>query len=144
MFERTRALVSGFRTMRAMRGQGMGGPAMDPDAIQAAMRASEGMRAAVARGERPDTAAYMQTLADSGLVMSRCLPDGDPRLAPIDGLGFEAFVGLVAGEITDPDGTDTAVPGFDAWGRRVTADQELGVHYTAVLQEMLAARQDGG
>jgi hypothetical protein len=146
VFERIRAFGSGLRAVRAARRDAAtfsaaGGQTFDQAQMAAVMAASEEMRAAVARGERPDTAAYMATLAANGMVMQPSLPARDPRLAPVDGLAFEDFVELVAREIVDPEGTDTQVAGFDGWSARVTADPALGSHYTGVLQARLAELQ---
>ena len=95
------------------------------------------------RGAAADPAAHMRALADAGLIMKPCLDASDPRLQPVDGMSFETYVELVAASIAGASGgEETTEPAFEKWSNKVVSDQELGVHYTAVLQAKLA--EEGG
>ena len=137
-----RDLISGYRASRNFQG-------MDPEAL--ADLAKMTPDAYKASGQF-DAAAHMERLAAAGLVSQPSLDASDPRLAPVEGMPFDAYVKLVARSISEP--TDEAgleargvelgmAPGatqraFELWGQRVVSDQELGAHYTAVLQAEVA------
>ena len=137
-----RDLISGYRASRSLRG-------VDQEALMDLAK----MTPSAGQAEGFDAAAHMERLAAAGLVSQPTLDAADPRLAPVEGMPFDVYVKLVARSIKDP--TDEAgleargakmgmAPGatrgaFELWGRRVVSDQELGGHYTAVLQAEVAA-----
>ena len=100
-----------------------------------------------------NAAAHMERLAAAGLVMKPALDASDPRLAPVEGMAFDVYVKLVARSVKDPTdevglearGVEMGMaPGttqraFEVWGQKIVSDQELGAHYTAVLQAEVAA-----
>lgn len=101
-------------------------------------------------GAHGDMAAYFKQLSKAGLTAEPTLAAGDPKLAPIDGLSFEAYVKIAAAyvigaaegpveaagaELGEPKATTAA---FEAWGDRVTSDAQVGLSYTAALQAEVA------
>ena len=134
-----KTLIGAWRARKAL--QASGPPGMSPGAAPGSLDIEALQAMAANRGNAADPAAHMRALADAGLVMKPCLDPSDHRLQPIDGMSFEAYVELVAGSIGGSSGgEETAEPAFEEWGNRVVSDQELGVHYTAVLQARLAQR----
>ena len=111
------------------------------------------MTPSAGQAEGFNAAAHMERLAAAGLVSQPSLDSSDPRLEPVEGMPFDVYVQLVARSIrepTDEEGLEARgaemgmAPGatrgaFEAWGQRVVADPELGVHYTAMLQAEIAA-----
>ena len=138
-----RDLISGYRASRNLQG-------MDPEAM--ADLAKMTPDAYKASGEF-NAANHMERLAAAGLVMQPSLDASDPRLAPVEEMPFDVYVKLVSRSVkepTDEDGLEARgvemgmAPGttqraFELWGQKVVSDQELGAHYTAVLQAELAA-----
>ena len=137
-----RDLISGYRASRSMKNLDQGALA-DLAAMTPSAGASEDFNAA----------AHMERLAAAGLVSQPTLEPSDPRLEPVDGMPFDAYVKLVASSIKDPmdaEGLeargvelgmepDSTRRAFELWGQKVVSDPELGVHYTAVLQAEVAA-----
>ena len=136
-----RDLISGYRASRSF-----------GDFDQSALADLAKMTPSSGTAEGFNAADHMQRLAQAGLIAQPSLDASDPRLAPVEGMSFDVYVKLVASSISAP--TDEAglesrgvemgmAPGttrgaFEQWGQKVVSDQELGGHYTAVLQAELA------
>ncbi len=144
-----KTLIGAWRSRKAL--QASGPPGMGPGAAPGSLDIEALQAMAANRGNAADPAAHMRALADAGLVMKPSLDPSDPRLQPIDGMTFEAYVELVAGNVAGASDGDleaagaalgmapgATTPAFENWSNKVVGDQELGVHYTAALQSRLA------